>query len=290
MAEIEIKDIATASIDPKSTVNVRRSQIEEGVEKVKLSIAEHGFLRNFPITVRPHPDSSSEYEYEIVVGQCRLKACLELGIERFPQIPAFVQKLNDDEAICLSWGEGEHRTDLTMGDKFYWANRIMTKYLTEGKNKGESCRLAAKFLGVSSQTVAGWAPLVALPEDVAEKIDGGSLKVEDAKAIVQSCVGAQNDELDQKIRERAEWIIPLDKPHKEAARKLLKDRDVNSQTSIDDLDKKLADETKNITVEVTIPAALRGRLLEWGDSKGLIGADEAVIISNMVVTVLSGKI
>jgi len=97
---VEIKNIPTASIDPEGTVNVRKSQVQEGVEKLKSSIAEHGFWENCPIVIRPHPDSSSEYEYEIVVGQCRLKACLELGRK---EIPAVVKELVDDAAIQQSW-------------------------------------------------------------------------------------------------------------------------------------------------------------------------------------------
>ena len=71
----------TAIMDRESTVDFRRNQVEEGVEKVHLSIKEHGFWEHCSILIRPHPDSSSEYKYEIVVGQCRLKACLELGRE-----------------------------------------------------------------------------------------------------------------------------------------------------------------------------------------------------------------
>ena len=55
--------------------------------------------RDMPIVVRPHPDASSEYAYEHVTGQCRFKACLELGLE---DIPAFVFDLSDEQAIQRS--------------------------------------------------------------------------------------------------------------------------------------------------------------------------------------------
>lgn len=281
---VEIKNIATASIDPQGTVNVRKSQVEEGVEKLKSSIAEHGFLENCPLVIRPHPDSSSEYEYEIVVGQCRLKACLELNIER---IPAVVRELNDDDAIQQSWVENEASSNLTMSDKAYWADFYVRKYLKEGKNKGESRREAAEFLGVTAQTIIRYQPLVALPPDVAKKMNEGSLKEADAVVIVQSCVDAKSDELEQKIRERAEWIIPLDADHKKAAREVLKD--IGAQASIADLDKKLPEYLNIVTVKVSMSEDIRRRLMEWGDEKGLKGASEAVIISNMVVTVLSER-
>ena len=281
---VEIKNIATASIDPESRVNVRKSQIEEGVEKLKSSIAEHGFLENCPIVIRPHPDSSSEYEYEIVVGQCRLNACLELNIER---IPAVVRELDDDAAIKQSWVENESRNNLTMADRAFWANFFVEKYLKQGKNKGESRRLAADCLGVKPSMIINYAPLAALPDDVAKRMDEGNLKKEDAKAIVESCVDAKTDELEQKIRERAEWIEPLDIDHKKAAREVLKV--VGAQASIDDLDKKLAEYVKTVAFTVDMTEDIRRKLMEWGDKKGLKGASESVIIRRMIFSMLSGE-
>ncbi len=281
---VDIKDIATASIDPESTVNVRKSQVEEGVEKLKSSIAEHGFWENCPIVIRPHPDRSSEYEYESVVGQCRLKACLELNIER---IPAVVRELDDDDAIQQSWVENESRNNLTIADRAFWAKFYVTKYLDQGKNKGESRRLAGEHLGVTAQTIIRYMPLAALPDDVAKRMEEGNLKEADAVAIVQSCVDAKSDELEQKIRERAEWIEPLDIDHKKDAREVLKV--VGAQASIDDLDKKLAEYVKTVAFTVDMTEDIRRKLMEWGDKKGLKGASEAVIIRRMIFSMLSGE-
>jgi len=280
----KINDIRTASIDPEGTVNVRKSQVEEGVEKLKSSIAEHGFWESSPIVIRPHPDSLSEYEYEIVVGQCRLKACLELGLE---QVPAVVQELDDDAAIKQSWVENESRNNLTKADRAFWANFYVEKYLKKGKNKGESRRLAAERLGVKTSMITSYVPLAALPDDVAKRMDEGNLRREDAVAIVESCADAKSDELEQKIRERAEWIEPLDVAYKKAAREVLKD--VGAQKSIDDLDKKLAEHVKTVTFTIDMTEDIRRKLMEWGDKSGLKGASEAVIIRSMIVTVLSGK-
>lgn len=279
---VENKNIATASIDPESKVNVRRSQVEEGVEKLKSSIAKHGFWENYPIVIRPHPDSSSEYEYEVVVGQCRLKACLELGRE---EIPAVVKELDDDAAIQQSWVENESRKNLTIADRAFWAKFYVTKYLDQGKNKGESRRLAGEHLGVTAQTIIRYLPLAALPDDVAKRMEEGNLKEADAVAIVQSCDDAKSDELEQKIRERAEWIEPLDQRYKDAAREVLKK--AGAQASIEDLDKQLAEHVKTVTIEVSMSEDIRRKLMVWGDKKGLKGASEAVIINSMVVTVLS---
>lgn len=94
-----IQTIDVNRIDPDSTINVRRQGVDDNVQKVKESIQQHGYWPDQPIIIRPHPDPKSEYDYQNVTGQCRLKACLALGLE---EIPAFILELNDDEAIQRS--------------------------------------------------------------------------------------------------------------------------------------------------------------------------------------------
>lgn len=283
----EIKDIATASIDPKSTVNVRRSQVKESVDKVKSSISAHGFWRSNPITIRLHPDSSSQYEYEVVIGQCRLKACSELGIE---QIPAVIQEIDEDEAIRQSWAENEGRSDITTSDKAYWIHKIVTKYVKEGKTLSECREIAAVFFAMSVPTVIKYHPMAFLPPEVNEMLDNGKLRIQDAEAIAKYTYDPSNPEgSEQKMKERAEWAMKLNKDEKKECPRILED--LGPEASIDELDnevKKRANQRQAI-IEVAIPEALRRRLQEWGDEKGLTGASEAVIISHMVVMMLSRK-
>ena len=53
MNTVQIIDVN--SIDPDSTINVRRQGVEENVEKVKQSIQQHGYWPDQPIIVRPSP-------------------------------------------------------------------------------------------------------------------------------------------------------------------------------------------------------------------------------------------
>ena len=96
-----VQNIKVGHIDPDSEINVRRQGIEQNVEKVKASIQQHGYWPDQPIIVRPHPDPKSEYDYQHVTGQCRLKACLAIGLE---EIPAFVLESKEqlDEKSSLS--------------------------------------------------------------------------------------------------------------------------------------------------------------------------------------------
>ncbi|MEK7398818.1 MAG: hypothetical protein AAB116_17945 [Candidatus Poribacteria bacterium] len=45
----EVKNIKVSSIDPKSTINVRRTAVKDNVEKVKASIRENGYWPDQPI-------------------------------------------------------------------------------------------------------------------------------------------------------------------------------------------------------------------------------------------------
>lgn len=280
----EIRDIATGKIDPESTVNVRRSQVKEAVERVKLSIAEHGFWKNNPITVRPHPDSTCEYAYEVVTGQCRLRACLELGIA---QIPAVVQEIEDDAAIRESWAENEGRSDIPRSDKAYWVHRIITKYTKEGKSLTDSREIAAKFFAISVQSVINYHPLVVLPPEVSKLMDDSRLSLSHARAIAKSSYDPSNPEAsEQAMRERAEWIMSLDRDEQKVADDVLER--LGPKASIDELTGAVGEgaSAQKAILEVSIPESLRGKLVQWGEERGL--TDEAMIITHMIAEVLRG--
>ncbi len=159
----EVRSIKVSNIDPESTINVRRIAVKDNVEKVKASIQEYGYWPDQPIIVRPHPNTESQYQYEYVTGQCRFKACLELGLE---EIPAFIEELDDEKAIQRSWLENEVRGELTYSDRAYWTERIYKRYSGEGYTGQEALELAAKYLGVKVLTVTRYYRLSVLPEEL----------------------------------------------------------------------------------------------------------------------------
>jgi ParB/RepB/Spo0J family partition protein len=282
----QIENISTSLIDPESTVNVRLSMKEEGVDRVKDSIAEHGFLDNYPITIRPHPDQTSEYKYEIVMGKCRLHACLELG---FDQIPAIVELLSDSDAIRLSWSENEGRSDITPSDKAHWIKKIMTENYQDGKTLTQSREIAAKFFTISVPTVIKYYPMAFLPQKVMDMVDKGELRIEDASVIAKNTVGsAKQEDAEQIMTNQAEWISNLDKPHRDEAAKVIKDSDPS--TPIDELDKiveeRILEKKKTITFEIAEASYMR--IIEWGMQQGLPDTDPSTIINHMIIVTLRG--
>ena len=279
-----IQTIDVNCIDPDSTINVRRQGVEENVEKVKASIQRHGYWPDQPIIVRPHPDSASKYDYQNVTGQCRLKACLALGLEK---IPAFILELDDDEAIQRSWLENEIRGDLAPSDKAYWTEKIYKRYNGAGYTTDEAIELAAKYLGVTVQTVIGYYRLVSLPETVKDMVDKGVLPQKLASAIVLRTYDRYRLKQSQReMEKRASWILSLDRENREHAVKAL--QRLGHKASISDLNAeviRISKESKRV-VQYAIPMELYDELLEWGQERGL--ENESEIIGRMVGDALKG--
>ena len=273
-----IQTIDVNRIDPDSTINVRRQGIDENVEKVKTSIQQHGYWPDQPIIVRPHPDTNSKYEYQNVTGQCRLKACLALGLA---EIPAFILELNDDEAIQRSWLENEIRGDLAPSDKAYWTEKIYKRFNGSGYTADEAIELAATYLGVTVQTVVGYYRLVSLPETVKEMVDKGILTQKLANAIVLHTYDRYRFKQSQRtMEERASWILNLDRDSREHAVKAL--QRLGHKASIAELTAVVVQRSKELrrVVQYAIPLELYDDLLEWGQERGL--EDESEIIGRMV--------
>lgn len=273
-----IQTIDVNHIDPDSPINVRRQGVDENVEKVKASIQQHGYWPDQPIIVRPHPDTNSKYDYQNVTGQCRLKACLALGMA---DIPAFILELDDDEAIQRSWLENEIRGDLAPSDKAYWTEKIYKRFNGSGYTADEAIELAAKYLGVTVQTVVGYYRLVSLPETVKEMVDKGILTQKLANAIVLHTYDRYRFKQSQKtMEERASWILNLDRDNREHAVRAL--QRLGHKASITELTAEVARISKESrrVVEYAIPLELYDDLMEWGQERGL--ENESEIIGRMV--------
>lgn len=280
MSTIQIIDVN--HIDPDSTINVRRQGVEENVQKVKESIQQHGYWPDQPIIIRPHPDTHSKYDYQNVTGQCRLKACLALGLG---EIPAFILELNDDEAIQRSWLENEVRGDLTYSDRAYWVERIYKRYNGEGYTSEEALGLAAQYLGVTVQTVMRYYTLSALPQDLKKMVDQGALPTGLAVRIVRNTYDSSRFKQSQEaMRERTSWILGFDRDTREHAIKAIEQ--LGHSASIADLNTNLRKrlEASRRVVEYAIPTELYDDLLQWGLERGL--DNEQVIIGHMIAETL----
>lgn len=277
-----VQSVPISAIDRDSTVNVRRHGVEDNVEKVKTSIREHGYWPDMPIVLRPHPDPSSQYEYEHVTGQCRFRACVDLGLA---EIPAFVFDLSDEEAIQRSWLENEARGDLTYSDRAYWTERIFKSYAGQGHTASEALQKAADYLGVGVQTVMRYYALVILPDELQVQVDQGILPVNIAVPLVRNAYDlSQPEKSAEKMKERASWILGLDQDARRHAVRAMESKGHNA--SIEDLEEYVtaSERADRRIVRYAIPEQLHSNLLKWGAGRGL--KDETQIVGQMVTEAL----
>ena len=102
MAVVEIK-IEDLKIHPK---NVRRKY--EGIEELAQSIKENGIMQNLTVV----PDKEEEGKYLVVIGNRRLTAAREAGIETAPCV--VVEDMAEKEQITTMLMENMNRKDLTV--------------------------------------------------------------------------------------------------------------------------------------------------------------------------------
>ena len=79
----------------------RRQFDSASIAELGESIKKYGVIQ--PISVRKIPNS---FDYEIVAGERRLRACIEIGLER---IPAIVVKINDNDSAIIALIENLQR-------------------------------------------------------------------------------------------------------------------------------------------------------------------------------------
>lgn len=165
MKNLELEDLPLDKIDI-SISNVRKSNLEEGIEELANSIREIGVQQ--PIVVFQKGD-----RYELVIGQRRYLACKKLNLKN---IPALITTVKDEtDAIIKSFSENIHRLELEYRDKMQVATVLLKKFGSKDK--------VARYLGVNTQTVRRWLGYKDLSEDIKEMVDEGKLGANTALKI-----------------------------------------------------------------------------------------------------------
>lgn len=153
-----------------SLSNVRKSNLEKGIEELGNSIREIGLQQ--PVVVSEKVGN----RYELIIGQRRYLACQKIGEKR---VPALITKVGDrTEGIIKSFSENIHRLDLDYRDKMRVATELLKTYKTIKK--------VAKSLGVSPPTVKRYLGYAAVPKAIKKMVDEGRLHATTAIEIVQN--------------------------------------------------------------------------------------------------------
>jgi len=167
-ARVQYDEIPLDSI-VVSPANVRKSDLEEGIQELADSIQEIELQQ--PVVVYRKGKT-----YQLIIGRRRYMACKRLGLKK---IPALIRSVKDEtEAAIISFSENIHRLDMSYRDKMSVAVRLLEDL--------KSVRAVAKRLGISDQSVRNYLGYAGVPERLKRMVDAGKIGATTAMNIATS--------------------------------------------------------------------------------------------------------
>ena len=169
-------------------LNQPRKRFEQGaLDDLAESIRVHGIIQ--PLTVRR---LATGY-YQIIAGERRWRAAKAAGLQ---EVPAVIIEADDRKVMELGLIENLQREDLNPAEEARGYRTLMEEYgLTQDQ--------VARQMGKSRPAVANTLRLLALPDELMELLEDGSLSAGHARAIL---------------------ALPSPALQREAAKKVIKDQ------------------------------------------------------------------
>jgi len=158
---VAISDIRPNPQQPRSHFN------EEKIIELSESIQNQGILQ--PLVVRQLSDG-----YQLIVGERRFRAAQRAGLET---IPVIIKDVSDKESLELALVENIQREELTPIEEALAYKKLMTgSDLTQHQ--------VAARVGKSRPLVANLLRILSLPQQIQELVNGGSISVGHARALL----------------------------------------------------------------------------------------------------------
>jgi len=212
LAKIPIDRVSPNPFQPRTSFDL------DALEELKKSILQNGLIQ--PVTVR-----RLEGNYQLISGERRLKACIDIG---YKDIPAYIIKVDSDETmLALALIENIQRESLNAIETAKAYKRLMDEcHLTQEQ--------IADKVGKNRTTIANSIRLLKLPDGVQQSIIKDEISAGHARAIIN---------------------LPSAKLQLLALRKILKDG--LSVRKVEQLAKKLSSSsiTSNKKISAKIPSA-----------------------------------
>lgn len=166
LAELSPDDIVPNPRQP------RKEFRDEELQELVVSVREFGVLQ--PIVVRPRKAAPGEPQYELVMGERRLRATKMAGLDR---IPAVVKERGDDEMLRDALLENLHRADLNPLEEASAYQQLLQDF-------GITQEQLAERIGRSRPQITNTLRLLRLPAGVQRKVAAGVLSAGHARAIL----------------------------------------------------------------------------------------------------------
>jgi len=158
----------------------------EALDELKKSILSNGLIQ--PITVRRVENN----KYELVSGERRLKACIDIG---YKDIPAYIIKVDSNETmLALALIENIQREKLNPIEISLAYKRLMDEcFLTQEQ--------IAETVGKDRSTVANSIRLLKLPDEVQQSLIKDEITSGHARALINLSNSRLQLEILKKIKE-----------------------------------------------------------------------------------------
>lgn len=164
VGSIPVAAIRRGSMQPRTQFR------QEALEELAASIKAKGLIQ--PILVRPVP--GFPHQFEVVAGDRRWQAAQLAGLT---EIPAIVRELSDPEALALALVENIQREELTPAEEARALGRLIDEFSLTHQQVAEA-------VGRSRVAVTNLVRLLELPKPVIELIDGRSISMGHARALL----------------------------------------------------------------------------------------------------------
>jgi ParB family chromosome partitioning protein len=160
---------------------------EEALAELVHSIREIGVLQ--PVVVRRVADEEGDARYELIMGERRLRATAEAGLER---IPAIVRETQDDALLRDALLENLHRSQLNALEEAAAYQQLLDDF-------GCTHEELATRIGRSRPQISNTLRLLKLPPLVQRRVAAGVLSAGHARALLGLEDSAGMERLAQRI-------------------------------------------------------------------------------------------
>ncbi|MDF2442198.1 MAG: ParB family transcriptional regulator, chromosome partitioning protein, partial [Subtercola sp.] len=189
---VSVPGARLASLDPRTIVpNAKQPRVEfdaDDLAELVASIREVGVLQ--PIVVRELARiGSADQQYELVMGERRLRASRELGLET---IPAVIKETADENMLRDALLENLHRSQLNPLEEASAYQQLLADFdITQDQ--------LATRIGRSRPQITNTIRLLKLPTSVQRRVAAGVLSAGHARAILSVVDADEMSRLADKI-------------------------------------------------------------------------------------------
>lgn len=165
-----IQELEVALIEP-NPFQPRINFDDDAFEDLKKSIKEKGVIQ--PVLVRPMPTNNT---YQLVAGERRLRATIDLGIK---MIPAFIREItSDEEMLEIALIENVQREQLNPIELAKGYQQLVDEC-------GLTQEEVAKKISKDRTTVSNVIRLLKLPPKIQESLQQGEIREGHARALLR---------------------------------------------------------------------------------------------------------